>query len=142
MKYLALFLLLAAPAATDVAQRLARWKPVEMPYHAETLSARERQEVDKLVAASRELEAIYWQQSDPKALELYKSTKDPDLKRLLFINGGRFDLIDENKPFAGTQPIPPGRNLYPAGLTSAQIEAYVKAHPGEKDALYSPYTVL
>ena len=38
--------------------------------------------------------------------------------------------------------MPPGRNLYPAGLTSAQIEAYVKAHPAEKDAIYSPYTVL
>jgi hypothetical protein len=29
MNYLLLFLLLAAPAATDIAQRLARWKPVE-----------------------------------------------------------------------------------------------------------------
>jgi hypothetical protein len=143
MNSLVLFLLLAAaPAATDIAQRLARWKPVEMPYHAQTLSARERQEVDKLVEASRELEAIYWQQSDPQALELYQTTKDPNLKRLLFINGGQFDLIDGNKPFVGTKPIPPGRNLYPAGLTSAQIEAYVKAHPGEKDAIYSPSTVL
>jgi hypothetical protein len=143
MNSLVLFLLLAAaPAATDIAQRLARWKPVEMPYHAQTLSARERQEVDKLVEASRELEAIYWQQSDPQALELYQTTKDPNLKRLLFINGGQFDLIDGNKPFVGTKPIPPGRNLYPAGLTSAQIEAYVKAHPGEKGAIYSPSTVL
>src|SRR3984885_8168451 len=142
MNYLVLFLLFAAPAAIDIAQRLARWKPVEMPYHAETLSARERQEVDKLVAASRELEAIYWQQSDPQALELYKTTQDPKLKRLLFINGARFDLIDENKPFVGSKPIPPGRNIYPDGLTSAQIEAYVKAHPAEKDAVYNPYTVL
>jgi len=146
MDYLLLLLLFAAPAAAvsvnDIAQRLARWKPVEMPYHAETLNARERQEVDKLVAASRELEAIYWQQSDPQGLELYKTTKDANLKKLLFINGGRWDLIDENKPFVGTQPIPPGRNLYPEGLTSAQIEAYVKAHPGEKAAIYSPYTVL
>jgi hypothetical protein len=142
MNYLVLFLLLAASAPTDIAQRLARWKPVEMPYRAETLSTRERQEVDKLAAASRELEAIYWQQSDPQALELYKSTKDPNLKRLLFINGARFDLIDDNKPFVGTKPIPPGRNIYPDGLTSAQIEAYVKAHPAEKDAIYNPYTVL
>ncbi len=142
MTLLVLFLLLAAPAATDIAQRLARWKPVDMPYHSETLTARERQAVDKLVKASREMEAIYWQQSDPEALELYKTTKDPNLKRLLFINGARFDLIDENKPFVGTKPIPPGRNLYPEGLTSAQIEAYVKTHPGEKDAIYSPYTVL
>jgi hypothetical protein len=142
MILLVLFLLFAAPAATDISQRLARWKPVEMPYHAETLSARERQEVDKLAEASRQMEAIYWQQSDPEALELYKTTKDPQLKQLLLINGARFDLIDENKPFVGTKPIPPGRNLYPAGLTSAQIEAYVKAHPAEKDAIYSPYTIL
>src|SRR3984885_8742235 len=142
MNYLVLFLLLAAPAATDIAQRLARWKPVEMPNHSATLNARERQEVDKLVEASRQMEAIYWQQSDPQALELYKTTQDPNLKQLLFINGARFDLIDENKPFVGTRPIPPGRNLYPEGLTSTQIEAYVKAHPSEKDAIYNPYTVL
>jgi hypothetical protein len=142
MNYLLLFLLLAAPAATDIAQRLARWKPVEMPYHADTLNARERQEVDKLVEASRDIEAIYWQQSDPAALQLYRTTKDPNLRQLLFNNGGQFDLIDGNKPFVGAKPIPPGRNLYPEDLTSAQIEAYVKAHPAEKDAIYSPYTVL
>jgi hypothetical protein len=142
MIYLLIFLLLAAPAATDVAQRLARWKPVEMPYHSETLTARERQEVDKLAAAAREIELIYWQQSDPQGLELYKTTKDANLKRMLYINGARYDLIDDNKPFVGTKPAPPGRNLYPEGLTSAQIEAYVKAHPAEKDAIYSPYTVL
>ncbi len=142
MNYLLLFLLVAAPSATDIAQRLARWKPVQMPYHSETLSARERQEVDKLVGASREMEAIYWQQSDPEALKLYETTKNANLKQLLFINGSRFDLIDDNKPFVGTKPLPPGWNLYPEGLTSAQIEAYVKAHPAEKDAIYSPYTVL
>jgi hypothetical protein len=142
MNLLVWLLLLAAPAATDVAQRLARWKPVEMPYHSEALTARERQEVEKLAAAAREIELIYWQQSDPAALELFKTTPDASLKRLLFINGARFDLIDENKPFVGAKPIPPGRNLYPEGLTNAQIEAYVKAHPAEKDAIYSPYTVL
>ena len=142
MNYFLLFLLLAAAPATDIPQRLARWKPVDMPYHSETLNARERQEVDKLVEASRQMEAIYWQQSDPQALELYKTTQDPNLKRLLFINGARFDLIDENKPFVGTKPMPPGGNLYPEGLTGAQIEAYVKAHPSEKDAVYSPYTML
>jgi hypothetical protein len=142
MNYLLLLLLFAAPAANQLARMLAQWKPVEMPYRPATLSARERQEVDKLVAASREIESIYWQQSDPQALALYKTTKNADLKRLLLINGSEFNLIDENKPFVGTQAIPPGRNIYPEGLTSAQIEAYVKAHPAEKDAIYSPYTVL
>ena len=113
-----------------------------MPYDSSGLDARQKQVVDKLAAACRELEMIYWQQSDPEGLTLYRSTKDPQLKRLLFINGGRFDLIDENKPFVGSAPMPPGRNLYPVGLTPKQIEDYVKARPAEKDAIYSPYTVL
>ncbi len=137
-----LLLAFAAPTGSDVAQRLARWKTVQMPYDSSGLDARQRQVVDKLAGASRFIEAIYWQQSDPEGLALYRSTKDPQLKRLLAINGGRFDLIDENKPFVGSQPIPPGRNLYPPGLTRAQIEDYVKAHPDEKAAIYSPYTVL
>jgi len=113
-----------------------------MPYNPAGLDPRQRQMADKLVAASRQFEAIYWQQSDPAGLEMYRTTKDANLRRLLAINGGRFDLIDENKPFTGTGPIPPGRNIYPPGLTRAQIEAYVKAHPAEKNAIYSSYTVI
>src|SRR5438105_3982671 len=142
MIFLALFLLFAAPVASDIAARLARWKTVQMPYDPAGLDTRQRQIVDKLVDASRFMESIYWQQSDPAALELYRSTKDPQLRRLLAINGSRYDLIDENKPFAASKPIPAGRNLYPEGLTRQQIEAYVQAHPAEKEAIYSPYTVL
>ena len=58
--------------------------------------------------------------------------KTPTCAGCLRINGCRWDLIDENKPFTGSKPIPPGRNLYPEGLTRAQIEAYVKAHPERK----------
>jgi hypothetical protein len=141
---LAMILLLAfaVPSGSDIAQRLARWKQVQMPYDSSGLDARQKQVVAKLAEAARYIEDIYWQQSDPEALALYRSTKDPQLKRLLAINGGQFDLIDQNKPFVGTTPIPPGRNIYPKGLTREQIEAYVKAHPAEKDAIYSPYTVL
>jgi len=142
MLFLVPLLLLGAPTAADLAARLARWKPVEMPYNPAGLDTRQRQVVQKLADASRYMESIYWQQSDPDGLQLYRSTKDSSLRRLLAINGCRWDLIDENKPFAASKPIPPGRNLYPEGLTRAQIEAYVKAHPNEKDAIYSPYTVL
>jgi hypothetical protein len=130
----------AAPPASDIPQRLARWKQVQMPYDSAGLDARQRQMIDKLVQASRQLELIYWRQSDPEGLALYRSTKDTQLKRLLAINGGRFDLIDNNHPFAGSKPIAPGRNLYPEALTRQQIEAYVQAHPSEKEAIYNPYT--
>jgi hypothetical protein len=113
-----------------------------MHFDASRLSARERQMVDKLVEASRQMEDIYWRQSDPDGLQLLLSTRDPQLKSFLTINGSRYDLIDNNKPFAGADPAPPGRNLYPVDLTREQIEEYVKKHPAKKDELYGNYTVV
>jgi hypothetical protein len=113
-----------------------------MPFQPEGLGARERQAVDKLVEASRYLDDIFWRQSDPAALRLYGTTKDPKLRRLLMINGSRFDLLDDNKPFVGNQPMPPAGALYPAGLTAERLEEYLKAHPEDRAAVYDPYTVV
>ncbi len=125
-----------------IQQQLAKWKPVHMPYDAARLSERERKMVDQLVIASRAMEEIYWRQIDPDALKLYLSTTDPLLKRFMMLNGSRYDLINENHPFAGAGPAPPGRNLYPAGLTRAEVEEYVRKHPDQKAGIYSGYTVV
>ena len=174
----------ALPAPGDLApgleQRLAKWKPVAMPWQSAGLSARERQLVEKLVEACRQLESIYWRQSDPQALALYKAlaTVAPGaaraagasgvpvaagplassgaagaaagprtaalraLRRLLWINGSRYDLVDENRPLVGKQPAPPGRALYPEGATRQEIDAYVAAHPAARNAIYDEHAVL
>ena len=134
--------LTVAALAQTPAGRLARWKPVQMPFHTEGLSAKERQMVDKLVDASRLLNDVYWRQSDRAGLALYKSTQDPTLRRLFAIMGSRWDLLDENRPFAGTEPMPPGHDLYPHDLTRARLDQYLKRHPEDKDAIYNPYTVV
>jgi Peptidase family M49 len=132
----------------DLNQRLAKFRHIEMPYHSAGLSPRERQMVEKLVDASRYLEDIFWRQNDPGGLDLYqslagsKSPKDQKLRHYLWINASRFDLIDENKPFVGKDPLPPGRGFYPKGLTREQVEQYVKDHPEKKAEIYSPYTVV
>ncbi len=178
------------PAPGDLApgleQRLAKWKPVAMPWHSAGLSARERQLVEKLVEACRQLESIYWRQSDPQALALYKAlaavgpgapgtagapgapgprgapaAPGPPgssaaagnaaapragalraLRRLLWINGSRYDLVDENRPLVGKQPAPPGRALYPEGATRQEIDAYIAAHPAARNAIYDEHAVL
>ncbi len=132
----------------DLAARLARWKPVEMPFREDKLSARERELVSKLVAAARQLEDIYWRENDPEGLELYrrlagsKDPKDVELRRYLWINGCRWDLLDANKPFVGSEPMPPGRALYPKDATREEIEKYVAAHPERKAAIYGERTVV
>jgi Peptidase family M49 len=134
--------------ASDLDQRLAKFREVRMPFHSTGLTARERELVEKLVDGSRYLEEIYWRQSDPDALMLYESLsgstnpKDQKLRRYLGMNASRFDLIDENKPFVGMTPMPPGRGFYPENLTREQIEQFVAAHPEKKDELYSATTLV
>lgn len=142
MKRLALFSMLLAASAQTMEQRLAKWRIVKMPLNASSLDARELRMVDKLVEACRYLENIFWRQSDPEGLKLYQTTADPKVKRYLFINGSRFDLLDQNRPIAGSRPMPPGRGFYPEGVSREQLEQYVKQHPEKRPEIYSPYTVI
>lgn len=134
--------------APDLARRLAKFRRVQMPFETAGLSAREQQLVRKLVEACGHLESIFWRQSDPDALTLYqalagsRNPRDGELRRYLWINASRFDLIDQDKPFVGTEPMPPGRGFYSAKLTREQVEQYVRDHPEEKAALYDHFTLV
>jgi len=143
-----LFVLLLVAAAVfaggpELDRLLARWKRVPMPFEAGGLSGQERQLVAKLVDASRYLDDVFWRQSDPEALPLLAAdARDPRLRRLLMINGSRFDLIDGNRPFIGTEAYAPGAGLYPRGMGEADIARTVAAHPQMREAIYSPTTVI
>jgi hypothetical protein len=137
----------------DLAERVAKFKLVHMPFNSAGLSAREKEVVAKLVDASGLLDCIYWRQNDPEGLKLYLSlanSNDPQdelLRRYLKINGSRFDLIDDDKPFVGNQPMPPGRGFYigagpDPSIAREEIEDFVKEHPDKKREIYSPYTII
>jgi peptidase M49-like protein len=132
----------------DLEQRLARFKPVQMAFDSSRYTQRERQMIDQLVLACRYLESMFWRQSDPEGLALFKALEnDPapaaqNLRHYLLINGSRWDLVDENRPFVGTMPEPPGNALYPPNLTRETIDSYLAAHPEKKAEIYGLYTVV
>ncbi|HEY3930509.1 MAG TPA: Zn-dependent hydrolase [Candidatus Koribacter sp.] len=134
--------------AADIDARLAKWRRTPMPFSRQHLTPREVQMVEKLVLACQYLDDIYWRQSDPDGLTLYKqlegSTRPRDQKilQLMTVNGSRWDLFDGETPFVGSDPMPPGRAFYPAGVTREQIESYVQAHPDAKSAIYDEHTVI
>lgn len=135
-------------ARPDLGKRVAQFKQVSMPFDASTLDARERQMVNQLVVALHALESMYWRQSDPVGLALYKalaSDKTPlaqNVRRYLRINGSRWDLVRENEPFIGTQPMPPGHYLYPPDLTRQRVDAYMADHPNARGLLFDPFTMI
>lgn len=132
----------------DLPQRLAKFRRVQMPFQTAGLNAREKELVRKLVEACGYLESIYWRQSDLDGLTLYQSLassrnlRDEQLRRYMWINASRFDLLDQDKPFVGTEIMPPGRGFYPPKLTRDQIEQYVQQHPDQKAAIYDQFTIV
>jgi hypothetical protein len=134
--------------APDLAEQVAKFKPIHISFDSSGLTENEKRMVDKLVDAAGLLDCVYWRQSDPQGLKLYLSLADKHdrqselLRTYLKINGGRYDLINDNKPFVGTQPMPPGRAFFPWGMTRQQFDSYVDAHPEQKAALYDPRTVV
>jgi peptidase M49-like protein len=121
---------------------------VSMAFETGAFSDRERQMVDQLVIACRHLESMFWRQSDPPGLALYKALEKNEtptgrnLRHYLLINGSRWDLVEENHPFVGSQPMPPGHALYPPSLTREAMDAYVAVHPDKKAEIYNGYTVV
>jgi hypothetical protein len=132
----------------DVSAQLAKFRPVSVPFSTRGLSPREVKMVRKLVDAGRYLESIYWRQSDPEGLALYKGlagctgARERQIRHYLLINGSRYDLLAGNKPFIGTPTEAPGRALYPAGITRKEIDDYVAAHPDRKAQIFNPWTVV
>ena len=112
------------------------------------LSDNDTKMVEKLVDACRALEDIFWRQTDPDAIVLYQSlagttnSRDLALRRYLWINASRFDLLKDNRPFVGDTSMSPGRGFYPQGLTREQVEKFVLAHPEKKGEIYSSTTVV
>jgi hypothetical protein len=137
-----------APVNEDLDVQLAKFRQVRMQFTVTGLQPQEIKMVFELVEASRDLENIYWRQSDPKGLELVRwlatcnEAHGMKVRRFLMINGSRYDLLEGNKTFAGTDTYFPGRGLYPAGITREEIDGYIAKHPEKKAELYSPFTVV
>ena len=77
--------------------------------------------------------------------EILEKSQDPaakDYLRYFNINFGPFDRLDENKPFIGSDPKPPGAGFYPPDLSKDYFQGYITGNPDVKKALESPYTVI
>jgi hypothetical protein len=135
----------AAAGAEAQPAAVAKLARVEMNADTSFLSAEEREVVNLLIQAADLMSEIYKRQATPDYDKLraeVAAKNDAALLDRFDTFFGPWDSLEEDKSFFGDRAKPPGANFYPADLTKEQFDAYLAAHPGEAEALTSPYTVV
>jgi hypothetical protein len=138
----------SAEPGYDLAVQKAKLATIPMQVDTAFLTPEERDVVNLLIKASDLMSEVYLRQRYAENPQVQRAVSmnrraDRDLLVEMFArNFGPWDEMADLHPFWGTTPMPEGAGFYPEDLTRAQLEAYVAAHPEQKTALLSPYTVV
>lgn len=119
------------------------------------LSAAEVRAVDDLLAAGRVMQKLYEGQLHAEALaakarleELHAATADPEATRnlldlyYLFKGPVATTLDNERLPFLPVGSPDPGKTVYPAGLTRAEIDAFLEASPAARESILAERSLV
>ena len=133
---------------------IAKTQTVTLSPDVSRLTAGERRAVEKLVEVGHIFQRLYEQQrhQDARASlaaleQLHRRSPSPATKNLLDLyrlNQGPIATTLENQrePFLAVAMKPPGGNVWPWGITKAEVDAYLAANPGQSDAILHPRTVV
>jgi hypothetical protein len=135
----------AGAAAETIAAQRAKIVRIDMHPDTHFLSAEERDVVNYLIQAADLLDPVFLRQvyaDNPRVREEIARSGRADILDWFNFNAGPWDTLADNRPFWNVGPLPPGGGGYPTNLTREALDAYIAAHPGEKEALTSPYTVV
>jgi hypothetical protein len=119
------------------------------------LTEAELRAVDELLAAGRIMHALFEEQRHKAAASAHQaldalhsqsasSTETQNLVDLYYLSKGPIvtTLDNERLAFLPVDAADPGKNVYPAGLTRAEIDAYLAAHPHEAKSILDERSVV
>jgi hypothetical protein len=132
----------------DIAERRAQF--VEQPLTADVshLSTGDREALKHLVEAARAMDEIFRLQAwagnpvfapEVAALNGEGAEAARDYYRIMY---GPWDRLVHNEPYLGEQPHPDGAGYYPEDMTAAEFEAWLEAHPSDREAFTSLFTIV
>lgn len=138
----------AAEPVYDLAAQKAKLATVPMQVDTKFLTAEERDVVNMLIKVSDLFSEVYLRQryvENPQVKRAISMNRRADRDLLVEMfdrNFGPWDELADLHPFWGDKPMPEGAGFYPEDLTRQEFEAYLTAHPEQKAALTSAYTVV
>jgi len=130
-------------------------KTVRLAPSLNELTAGERKAVQELIEAGKLLQRIYEDSLHPQALESYdtlvqlstKMSQPPETQSLLDLYRlfkGPIATTPDNRreAFLPVNPETAARNVYPPNLTRAELDAYLLAHPDDRESLLAERSVV
>ncbi len=134
--------------APDIAKRLAQFSPTPLKANLSDLSPKNRQVLDKLNEAARLMNEIFLRQAwagNPALREQiadWKTGEKGSARQYFDLMVGPWDRQDARKPFIGDFKHPAGAGHYPEDMTKEEFEAWLAAHPGDRESFTSNFTVI
>lgn len=131
----------------DIGERLAQYAPTPIEADLASLSQAQRQVIDRLIEASRDMAEIFLRQAwraNPEVRQHLQMASGPGSRAALAyfdINVGPWDRIDE-VPFVGELPRPEGAGYYPPDMEKDEFEQWIEEHPGDEESFRSLFTVI
>ena len=132
----------------DIAARRAKFVDMPLGVDLSTLDAGDRKALDALIEAADEIDEIYALQVWRKNLEFLRKIEGmaglewTPVNEYYRIMAGPWDRLDQMKPFVGTMPHPEGGGFYPEDMSREEFNAWIQAHPGEKEEFTSLTSII
>ena len=121
----------------ELARKIARFAPTTLTADVSKLTPKDRQALDKIIAAAKLLDPLFLRQvwSGNEALEKkLKADNSPAGRERLhyfYINDGPWSRLDEKEPFVEGVPRekPHGANYYPDDMTKEEFNTWLQSLP-------------
>jgi len=133
---------------TAMKAKLAQFAQAELTTDVSTLPETEKKAMKAIIKACALMDPIFdrqaWASYPEFRAELAKDSSELGQLKLAYfdIMRGPWDRQDHHAAFATEAARPKGAGFYPEDLSAEEFKAYVKAHPEQKQALESLFTVV
>ena len=134
--------------ANDIVARRAQFVEQSLTADVSHLSEGDREALSHLVEAARAMDEVFRLQAwagnpefEPAVAALHGDGAEAarDYYRIMY---GPWDRLVHYEPFLGDEPHPAGAGYYPEDMTAGEFEAWLEAHPSDREAFTSLFTII
>ena len=134
--------------AADIAARRAQFVVKPLTADVSHLSPGDRAALNHLISAAEAVNEIFKLQAwagNPdfaETVEAYQGVDAQSVKDYFRIMYGPWDRLAHFEPFLGDRPHPEGAGFYPEDMTRTEFEAWIEAHPEDREAFTSLFSII